>query len=111
MPDGDLDLLNFHIRTIFVVSIDTKYWPHGENSHSVIPDDEFDAMNDPRNMSESIKCTKEMEGHAQGTISYTTSPVHNIKGWVDLSLKIQDLGADSLAIKDMAGLLKPYVAL
>ena len=39
----------------------------------------FDAMNDPRNMSESIKCTKEMEGHAQGTISYTTSPVHNIK--------------------------------
>ena len=70
----------------------------------------FDAMNDPRNMSESIKCTKEMEGHAQGTISYTTSPVHNIKGWVDLSLKIQDLGADSLAIKDMAGLLKPYVA-
>ncbi|GIS25831.1 MAG: hypothetical protein CM15mP127_02040 [Gammaproteobacteria bacterium] len=43
-------------------------------------------------MSESIKCTKEMEGHAQGTISYTTSPVHNIKGWVDLSLKIQVWG-------------------
>ncbi len=69
----------------------------------------FDAMNDVRNMQQAIKAVNDFEGHAQGTISYTTSPVHNIKGWVDLSLKLQDLGAQSLAIKDMAGLLKPYV--
>ena len=69
----------------------------------------FDAMNDVRNMQQAIKAVNDFEGHAQGTISYTTSPVHDIKGWVDLSLKLQDLGAQSLAIKDMAGLLKPYV--
>ena len=67
----------------------------------------FDAMNDVRNMQQAIKAVNDFEGHAQGTISYTTSPVHDIKGWVDLSLKLQDLGAQSLAIKDMAGLLKP----
>ena len=66
----------------------------------------FDAMNDVRNMQQAIKAVNDFEGHAQGTISYTTSPVHDIKGWVDLSLKLQDLGAQSLAIKDMAGLLK-----
>ena len=66
-------------------------------------------MNDVRNMQQAIKAVNDFEGHAQGTISYTTSPVHDIKGWVDLSLKLQDLGAQSLAIKDMAGLLKPYV--
>ena len=69
----------------------------------------FDAMNDVRNMQQAIKAVNDFEGPAQGTISYTTSPVHDIKGWVDLSLKLQDLGAQSLAIKDMAGLLKPYV--
>ena len=69
----------------------------------------FDAMNDVRNMQQAIKAVNDFGGHAQGTISYTTSPVHDIKGWVDLSLKLQDLGAQSLAIKDMAGLLKPYV--
>ena len=58
----------------------------------------FDAMNDVRNMQQAIKAVNDFEGHAQGTISYTTSPVHDIKGWVDLSLKLQDLGAQSLAI-------------
>jgi len=48
--------------------------------------------------------------HAQGTISYTVSPVHNRQMWIDLALKIEDLGAHSVCIKDMAGLLKPYVA-
>jgi oxaloacetate decarboxylase alpha subunit len=48
--------------------------------------------------------------HAQGTISYTTSPVHNMQMWVDLAKQIEDLGADSIAIKDMAGILTPYVA-
>ena len=69
----------------------------------------FDALNDPRNMETAIKATIENDGHAQGTISYTTSPVHNLQTWVDLSLKLQDLGCHSLAIKDMAGLLDPYV--
>ena len=69
----------------------------------------FDALNDPRNMETAIKATIENEGHAQGTISYTTSPVHNLQTWLDLSLKLQDSGCHSLAIKDMAGLLDPYV--
>lgn len=69
----------------------------------------FDALNDYRNMETAIKATIDFEGHAQGTISYTTSPVHNMKTWVDLGKKLQDLGCHSLAIKDMAGLLDPYV--
>ena len=69
----------------------------------------FDALNDPRNMETAIKATIEHDGHAQGTISYTTSPVHNLQTWVDLSLRLQDNGCHSLAIKDMAGLLDPYV--
>jgi oxaloacetate decarboxylase alpha subunit len=70
----------------------------------------FDAMNDTRNLEQAIKSTIKHDGHAQGTISYTTSPVHNIERWIDLSNKIQDMGANSLAIKDMAGLLRPYAA-
>ena len=70
----------------------------------------FDALNDPRNMYQAMQSVIEVEGHAQGTISYTTSPVHTIDLWVDLAKTIQDMGAHSLAIKDMAGLLKPYVA-
>ena len=70
----------------------------------------FDALNDPRNMHQALQAVIAAEGHAQGTISYTTSPVHTIDLWVDLAKNIQDMGAHSLAIKDMAGLLKPYVA-
>ena len=70
----------------------------------------FDALNDPRNMHQALQAVIGVDGHAQGTISYTTSPVHTIDLWVDLAKKIQDMGAHSLAIKDMAGLLKPYVA-
>jgi len=70
----------------------------------------FDALNDPRNMYQAMQSVIEVEGHAQGTISYTTSPVHTIDLWVELAKTIQDMGAHSLAIKDMAGLLKPYVA-
>lgn len=69
----------------------------------------FDALNDYRNMETAIRATIDFEGHAQGTISYTTSPVHNMQTWVDLGKKLQDLGCHSLAIKDMAGLLDPYV--
>jgi oxaloacetate decarboxylase alpha subunit len=69
----------------------------------------FDALNDTRNMETAIKATINLDGHAQGTMSYTTSPVHNMQTWLDLALKLQDLGCHTLAIKDMAGLLDPYV--
>ncbi len=70
----------------------------------------FDAMNDPRNLETAIKAVRKVGKHAQGTISYTLSPVHNLDMWVELSKNIESMGADSIAIKDMAGLLKPYVA-
>ena len=70
----------------------------------------FDAMNDPRNLRKAIEATLAVNKHAQGTISYTVSPVHTVDLWVDLSKKIEDMGAHSLCIKDMAGLLKPMVA-
>ena len=68
----------------------------------------FDAMNDMRNLETALKAVKDVGKHAQGTISYTLSPVHNIDLWVDLAKQIEDMGADSIAIKDMAGLLRPY---
>jgi len=70
----------------------------------------FDAMNDPRNMDTAIKAVRKTGKHAQGTIAYTTSPVHTIEKWVELAKDVESMGADSIAIKDMAGLLKPYVA-
>ena len=70
----------------------------------------FDAMNDMRNLETAVKAVLEVGKHAQGTISYTVSPVHTIDVWVDLAKQVQDMGAHSIAIKDMAGLLKPYVA-
>ena len=70
----------------------------------------FDAMNDTRNLSTAIKATIDVGKHAQGTISYTVSPVHTLDLWLDLAKQIEDMGAHSLCIKDMAGLLKPYVA-
>ena len=70
----------------------------------------FDALNDFDNIEFSIKEVKRIGKHAQGTIAYTTSPVHNLETWLDLAKKIEDSGADSLAIKDMAGLLRPYDA-
>jgi oxaloacetate decarboxylase alpha subunit len=70
----------------------------------------FDAMNDPRNLERAIRAVRQVEGHAQGTLSYTVSPVHTLDGWVELGKTIAAMGADSLAIKDMAGLLTPYDA-
>ena len=69
----------------------------------------FDALNDTRNMETAIKATIDLDGHAQGTMSYTTSPVHNMQTWLDLANKLQDLGCHTIAIEDMAGLLDPYV--
>ncbi|MCJ0974399.1 sodium-extruding oxaloacetate decarboxylase subunit alpha [Pseudomonas sp. PS1] len=70
----------------------------------------FDAMNDPRNLETALRAVKRHGKHAQGTISYTTSPVHTLEMWVDLAKQIEDMGADSVAIKDMAGILAPYTA-
>ncbi|MCT8987328.1 sodium-extruding oxaloacetate decarboxylase subunit alpha [Shewanella phaeophyticola] len=70
----------------------------------------FDAMNDVRNLETAVKAVKNVGGHAQGTISFTTSPVHTIDTWVDMAKRLEDMGADSLCIKDMAGLLKPMQA-
>lgn len=68
----------------------------------------FDAMNDMRNLEIALRAVKETGRHAQGTLSYTISPVHDIETWVDMGRRIEDTGADSIAIKDMAGLLRPY---
>lgn len=70
----------------------------------------FDAMNDPRNLQTALQAVRQVGKHAQGTISYTTSSVHTLDMWVDLAKRVEDMGADSLAIKDMAGILTPYVA-
>jgi oxaloacetate decarboxylase alpha subunit len=70
----------------------------------------FDAMNDVRNMDTAIKAAVKVGAHAQGTLSFTESPVHTMQGWLDMAKQLEDMGAHSLAIKDMAGLLKPYVA-
>ncbi len=70
----------------------------------------FDALNDLRNLETAVKATLKVGKHAQGTMSYTVSPVHTIDLWVDLGKRIEDMGAHSICIKDMAGLLKPYVA-
>lgn len=70
----------------------------------------FDAMNDVRNLETAIKATVATGKHAQGTICYTKSPVHTLDGWVDMGKQLEDMGCHSIALKDMAGLLKPYDA-
>lgn len=65
----------------------------------------FDAMNDPRNLECAIAAVRQQEKHAQGTLSYTVSPVHNLAGWLNMATQLENMGADSIAIKDMAGLL------
>ena len=67
----------------------------------------FDAMNDMRNMTTALKAVNKVGKHAQGTLSYTVSPVHNTQLWLDMAKQLEDAGANSICIKDMAGLLKP----
>ena len=69
----------------------------------------FDAMNDMRNITTALKAVNKVGKHAQGTLSYTVSPVHNTQLWLDMAKQLEDAGADSICIKDMAGLLNPYV--
>lgn len=70
----------------------------------------FDALNDTRNLEAAIQTVKAVGAHAQGTISYTFSPVHAEKAYVKLAVELEQLGCDSLCIKDMAGILTPAVA-
>ena len=70
----------------------------------------FDAMNDMRNIERAVAAVVKQGKHAQGTIAYTVSPVHTLDVWVEQGKRIEDMGADSVAIKDMAGLLTPYTA-
>lgn len=70
----------------------------------------FDAMNDVRNLETAIKAAKEVDGHAQGTMSYTVSAVHTLEKWLDMAKQLEQMGCDSLCIKDMAGLLRPEPA-
>ena len=70
----------------------------------------FDALNDIRNLKTAIEAVKASGKHAQGTICYTTSPAHDLAGFVALGKGLAELGCDSIAIKDMAGLLTPYAA-
>lgn len=70
----------------------------------------FDAMNDVRNLETAIKAAVKVGAHAQGTISYTVSPVHTLDMWLTLAKQLEELGCHSICIKDMAGLLKPYDA-
>lgn len=70
----------------------------------------FDALNDVRNLRTSIETTKKAGGHAQAAISYTISPVHNIDYYIKLSKEMENMGADSICIKDMSGILLPYAA-
>jgi len=70
----------------------------------------FDAMNDVRNLATAVKAAKAVAAHAQGTMSYTVSPVHTLQTWLDMAKRLEDMGSDSLCIKDMAGLLRPQAA-
>jgi oxaloacetate decarboxylase alpha subunit len=70
----------------------------------------FDALNDVRNIEAAIKACKKEGGHAQGTVSYTISPVHSLELFVKDARRLEEMGADSICIKDMAGLLVPYTA-
>ncbi len=70
----------------------------------------FDALNDLRNLQTSIRAVKKTGKHAQGTISYTISPVHTIAAFVEMAQRMREMGCDSICIKDMAGLLKPQPA-
>ena len=70
----------------------------------------FDALNDPRNMKQALQAVKKQSAHAQGTLSYTTSPVHTLQTWLEVTEQLLEIGIDSLVIKDMSGILTPMAA-
>ncbi|OYT58091.1 oxaloacetate decarboxylase [Euryarchaeota archaeon ex4484_178] len=70
----------------------------------------FDALNDIRNMETAIRAVKKAGGHAQGAVVYTISPIHTLESYVEMAKKLEEMGVDSICIKDMAGLMSPMVA-
>lgn len=70
----------------------------------------FDALNDPRNMQQALKAVRKQGAHAQGTLSYTTSPSHTLQTWLETTEQLLEIGIDSLVIKDMSGILTPMAA-
>ncbi|TDQ59092.1 oxaloacetate decarboxylase alpha subunit [Mesocricetibacter intestinalis] len=70
----------------------------------------FDALNDPRNMKTALQAVRKLGAHAQGTLSYTTSPVHSMQTWLEITEQLLEIGIDSLVIKDMSGILNPMAA-
>ena len=70
----------------------------------------FDALNDVRNLETAIKAAQKEQGHVQATVCYTISPVHNVESFVKMAKDLENMGANSICIKDMAGLLTPYAA-
>ncbi len=70
----------------------------------------FDALNDPRNLKTAINATKKEQGHVQAAFSYTTGPVYTLEYYSKYAKQLEEMGADSICVKDMAGLLKPYDA-
>jgi len=70
----------------------------------------FDALNDIRNMETAIRAVKKAGGHAQGAVVYTISPIHTLESYVEMAKKLEEMGVDSICIKDMAGLMSPTVA-
>ena len=70
----------------------------------------FDALNDVRNLQTAIKAAQKEKGHVQATVCYTISPVHNVESFVKMAKELEEMGANSICIKDMAGLLTPYAA-
>lgn len=70
----------------------------------------FDALNDTRNMEKAIQVAKDTKVHIQGAIVYTISPIHTMESFADVAKELQDMGVDSICLKDMSGLLSPYDA-
>jgi pyruvate/oxaloacetate carboxyltransferase len=103
-PDGGQNLLGYrHYSDDVVEAFVAKAAENGIDVFRI-----FDAMNDVRNLATAIKAVKKVGKHAQGTICYTTSPVHTTEAFVAQAHELVALGVDSIAIKDMAGLLTPF---
>ncbi|MBN1403323.1 MAG: pyruvate carboxylase subunit B [Opitutales bacterium] len=94
-----------HLADDVVQTFVQKSLSHGMNIMRI-----FDALNDTRNMKCAIDATKKAGGHAQGTICYTKSPVHTMEKFIQMGEELEKMGCDSIVIKDMAGLIPPYVA-
>jgi oxaloacetate decarboxylase alpha subunit/pyruvate carboxylase subunit B len=94
-----------HLADDVVQTFVKKSIEHGMNVMRI-----FDALNDTRNMKCAIDATIAAGGHAQGTICYTKSPVHTVENFIKMGVKLEEMGCKSIVIKDMAGLIPPYVA-